>query len=226
VVGQILSQEGDFARFLFHLDSLLKNMPLEQKHGIRAENSQYLNYLLEIGVFGIEHIPATVVSTFPVLQLKFATDALIKQGESLNVLKQRVEELEAWFETARNELLQAKQPQETTDDAADEQPPEHFTAIPVLPAPEEIQHHNRKPFLRPNITKGDYKDWDHYLDVQFRLLREDFVAPLRHGIYQHCEGNPSKRISEVHIYNHVHVLGDWTIREKTQSIVLSDHNYQ
>jgi len=206
VVGQILSQEGDFAHFLFHLDGLLKNMPLEHRHGIRAENPQYLTYLLEIGVFGIEHIPATVVSTFPILQLKLATEALIKQGESLNVLKQKVEELEARFEATRNELVQAKQPQETTDDATDEQPPEHFTAIPVLPAPEEIQHHNRKPFLRPNITKGDYKDWDHYLDVQFRLLREDFVAPLRHGIYQHCEGNPGKRISEVRIYNHVHVL--------------------
>ena len=44
VVGQILSQEGDFARFLFHLDGLLKNMPLEWRHGIRAENPHVVEH--------------------------------------------------------------------------------------------------------------------------------------------------------------------------------------
>ena len=203
VVAQILSQEGDFAHFIFHLDVLLKKMPTEQRGGIRAENPQYLNYLLEIGCFAIEHAPATVVSTFPILQLNLAVEGLIKQGESLDSLKHKVEELAAQFEATRNEEIH---PQEATDSAIDEQPPEPFTTIAVLPAPEEIQYHDRKPFLRPNIIKGAYSNWDHYLDVQFRLLREDFVAPLRRGVYQHCEGNPGKRITEVRIYSHVHVL--------------------
>ena len=206
VVGQILSLEGDFAHFIFHLDVLLKGMPLEQRAGIRAENPRYLNYLLEIGCFAIQHIPTTVVSTFPILQLKLAVEGLIKQGESLDILKQKIEELETQFTATQNELMQKQQPQETTDSAIDEQPPEPFTTIQVLPTPEEIQYHDRKPFLRPNIIKGAYDNWDHYLDVQFRLLREDFVAPLRHGVHQHCEGNPGKRISEVRIYSDVHVL--------------------
>ena len=206
VVGQILSLEGDFAHFIFHLDILLKGMPLEQRGGIRAENPRYLNYLLEIGCFAIQHIPTTVVSTFPILQLKLAVEGLIKQGESLDILKQKIEELETQFTATQNELMQKQQPQETTDSAIDEQPPEPFTTIQVLPTPEEIQYHDRKPFLRPNIIKGAYDNWDHYLDVQFRLLREDFVSPLRHGVYQHCEGNPGKRISEVRIYSDVHVL--------------------
>ena len=206
VVGQILSLEGDFAHFIFHLDVLLKGMPLEQRGGIRAENPRYLNYLLEIGCFAIQHIPTTVVSTFPILQLKLAVEGLIKQGESLDILKQKIEELETQFTATQNELMQKQQPQETTDSAIDEQPPEPFTTIQVLPTPEEIQYHDRKPFLRPNIIKGAYDNWDHYLDVQFRLLREDFVAPLRHGVHQHCEGNPGKRISEVRIYSDVHVL--------------------
>ena len=203
VVAQILSQEGDFANFLFHSDQLLKMMSTEKRSAIKAENPQYLNYLLEIGCFAIEHIPTAVVRTFPILQLNLAVEDLIKQGESLDSLKQKVEKLVAQFEATRNELAQEP---ETTDSAIDEQPPELFTTIAVLPAPEEIQYHNRKPFLRPNVIKGAYDNWDHYLDVQFRLLREDFVAPLRHGVYQHCEGDPGKRISEVRIYSHVHVL--------------------
>jgi len=43
-------------------------------------------------------------------------------------------------------------------------------------------HSTEKPFLRENIVRGEYEDAEHYLDVQFRLLREDFIRPLRNGI--------------------------------------------
>lgn len=39
-------------------------------------------------------------------------------------------------------------------------------------------------FLRRNITNGAYNSVDHYLDVQFRLLREDFLQPLRDGVHE------------------------------------------
>ncbi|KAJ1372778.1 hypothetical protein KIN20_035026 [Parelaphostrongylus tenuis] len=38
------------------------------------------------------------------------------------------------------------------------------------------------PYLRRAIVKGHYDDAAHYLDVQFRLLREDLVSPLRCGL--------------------------------------------
>jgi len=34
-------------------------------------------------------------------------------------------------------------------------------------------------------AEGGYEDAEHYLDVQFRLLREDFIRPLRSGRF-HC----------------------------------------
>lgn len=37
-------------------------------------------------------------------------------------------------------------------------------------------------FLQQNITYGPYLSLNHYMDVQFRLLREDFMCPLREGI--------------------------------------------
>lgn len=37
-------------------------------------------------------------------------------------------------------------------------------------------------FLQENVVHGRYESLNHYLDVQFRLLREDFMHPLREGI--------------------------------------------
>ncbi|CAL8084828.1 unnamed protein product [Orchesella dallaii] len=51
----------------------------------------------------------------------------------------------------------------------------------IIPTLEELLQ-NKRPFLRPNKIKGAYYDAEHYLDVQFRLLREDFVQPLRRGM--------------------------------------------
>jgi len=60
-------------------------------------------------------------------------------------------------------------------------PPDDFREIPIVPSIEEI-HSGDAPFLRTNKRVGSYLDAHHYLDVHFRLLREDFVHPLRKGI--------------------------------------------
>lgn len=63
----------------------------------------------------------------------------------------------------------------------DDVPPEDIKDIKVIPSVEELRD-NPYVFLRPNKTSGAYRDSRHYLDVQFRLFREDFVQPLRNGI--------------------------------------------
>ncbi|CAG5128459.1 unnamed protein product [Candidula unifasciata] len=40
----------------------------------------------------------------------------------------------------------------------------------------------KKPFIRAAEIEGGYKNIQHYLDVQFRLMREDFIYPLRDAI--------------------------------------------
>ncbi|XP_064465519.1 NFX1-type zinc finger-containing protein 1-like [Ornithodoros turicata] len=56
-----------------------------------------------------------------------------------------------------------------------------FRTLPVVPASEELLA-RELPHLTPNRVRGSYNSTEHYLDVQFRLLREDFVRPLREGI--------------------------------------------
>ncbi|XP_074552411.1 NFX1-type zinc finger-containing protein 1 [Halichoeres trimaculatus] len=58
---------------------------------------------------------------------------------------------------------------------------EDFRTIPIYPTYEEL-HNDERPFLRPNLTSKRYTNTHVYLDTHFRLLREDFVRPLREGI--------------------------------------------
>lgn len=64
-----------------------------------------------------------------------------------------------------------------------EQKPKDIHQISVFPTLDDMRMSS--PDLRPNIVKGAYKDVEDYLDIQFRLFREDFVRPLREGIQEY-----------------------------------------
>ena len=56
----------------------------------------------------------------------------------------------------------------------------------ILPDVKELHmKHYISPHVKPNIDKGNYDNWERYLDIQFKLLREDFVAPLRRVILEY-----------------------------------------
>ncbi|XP_038069842.1 NFX1-type zinc finger-containing protein 1-like [Patiria miniata] len=97
-----------------------------------------------------------------------------------------------------------EQAQRTAKERASEKPPpNNFRDIPIFPESREIRQVT-KPFLRKNIIKGRYESVDHYLDVQFRLLREDFVAPLREGVTEFLS-DTSSRPQNIRIYNDVYI---------------------
>ncbi|XP_026819027.1 NFX1-type zinc finger-containing protein 1-like [Rhopalosiphum maidis] len=84
-------------------------------------------------------------------------------------------------------------------------PPENFRELTVYPNANDLEY--GEPFLRPNILKGAYQNVEHYLDVQFRLLREDFIAPLREGMQFYKESindqrqpQRRKKINNIRIY--------------------------
>ena len=90
-------------------------------------------------------------------------------------------------------------------------PPNNFRWLSVVPTQDDILHEGR-PFLRRNKIDGSYNDAEHYLDVQFRLLREDFVRPLREGIAQLLERMGSGRIGalqslqDIRVYSNVRLF--------------------
>ena len=87
-------------------------------------------------------------------------------------------------------------------------PPNDFREISVFPQKNDI-YLSDQPFIRANKDTGGYQNLEHYLDVQFRLLREDFVAPLRDGIMQYTEAQQSgenrPRNRDIRLYSDVHV---------------------
>lgn len=69
--------------------------------------------------------------------------------------------------------------------------PNNFRELTVYPTLFDLEL--SEPYLQPNILKGAYRNVEHYLDVHFRLLREDFFAPLREGIALFKEISNSKQ---------------------------------
>lgn len=93
----------------------------------------------------------------------------------------------------------------------EDEPDGDFREFPLFPTMEEVQSAN-PPLLRRNKVFGGYRNLEHYLDVQYRLLREDFVAPLRDGIKNYIEAihshgqNTNKKLNELRIYRDVQII--------------------
>lgn len=101
-----------------------------------------------------------------------------------------------------------------------EEPPDDFRLLSVYPSSAELKS-NTSIYLRPNIVKGSFGSVNKYLDIQFRLLREDFVAPLRQAISTLLTWDQmnSKKISNVKIYRDVKFLFPTSVNDKTGILV-------
>ncbi|XP_046388078.1 NFX1-type zinc finger-containing protein 1-like [Ischnura elegans] len=90
------------------------------------------------------------------------------------------------------------------------QPGINFRELSVIPLPQDLSL-KMKVDLCPAVIDGPYKSVEHYLDVQFNLMREDFIIPLREGImnfidHQSSKSNKYKRIENVRFYRGVRFL--------------------
>ncbi|CAB3987453.1 NFX1-type zinc finger-containing 1-like [Paramuricea clavata] len=108
------------------------------------------------------------------------------------------------LKSLRDEILQQKHsPTNTT--VVKNTPPDDYKSIPVFPRREDI-FSDKPPYLRKNIVRGQYNDVTHYLDVQFRLLREDYIAPIRDGVLE-VTGMHEDRSRSIRVYRNVNVVG-------------------
>lgn len=127
-------------------------------------------------------------------------------------------------ERAKQKLEAVRRQQQTFDDDDlaefdDDAPPDDIKDIEVIPSVDELRR-TAGTFLRPNKKSGSYKDSTHYLDVQFRLLREDFVQPLRKGIrtflkerHEYITGKKRMPLGEVRLYTEVKIVKIEKVRD-------------
>lgn len=98
-------------------------------------------------------------------------------------------------------------PETKASEIDNRKPPDDFRMLDIIPSMGDILS-DEKIFLRKNLVDqgATYTDADHYLDVHFRLLREDFLRPLRDGIKSYLLKSNEKN-SDVRIYENVFSLG-------------------
>ena len=145
-------------------------------------------------------------SAWPVLPIDDMVDALQYQPLLDSKLIDDTHQLKAQRDDVREQCKQAKK--EYIDSAVavsndwDNSQYRHFLILPTM---DEICSFV-SPQLRPSIIHGAYIGWEHYYDVQFRLLREDFLAPLRRGVSMFCSEQRLGRSTDVNIYRSMKIV--------------------
>jgi len=169
------------------ISCLLDRLQVSTVLNEQASQRRLIQSLITVFTRYLRHLPSSYAD-LPYTQLKQALDQSNIHGKD-NLQR----ELEA-FKQTRDDLIVAERQKHGKRYAnkAGQKPPNDFRDIPICPTNKEITSHQR-PFLRKNILKGRYEDAEHYLDVQFRLLREDFLEPLREGIHEIVQNVPRKQ---------------------------------
>ncbi|CAK1556451.1 unnamed protein product [Leptosia nina] len=96
--------------------------------------------------------------------------------------------------------------------------PNSFRNIPIFPTKQDLVSGTLVD-IRPNIVNGAYTSVEHYLDVQFKLLREDCYGPLREGISKYLD-NPTKRRHEnIRVFPKVRIISTYISGNKVGHLV-------
>ena len=182
--------------------------PMLVKHDVLNSICDMLKYLLD-------RIPAASSDNVtPVLAQLKALHATIHKGSNADAFGKYIAELEEQQTNVVRQIqggFMVKQVARHNDED-DAEPPDNFRQIPVTPTGHDLRG-DIEPFLRKNRISGSYRDVDQYLDIQFRLLREDYLMPLRQGIKELKRAGSKvaddRYIQDVRIYNDVQNMGFW-----------------
>ena len=175
-INRILATLKGSAFFNSKIPTLLDRLQESTALNSQISRQRFIEHLIEIFMKYLTHLPSSYAD-LPYTQLKAALDQSSVQNKE--ELQTRLDE----FKQARNDVIRAERQRHGKRfvSRAGEKPPNDFRDMPICPETKEITTQER-PFLRENISKGRYNNAEHYLDVQFRLLREDFLEPLKEGI--------------------------------------------
>ena len=157
-------------------ESILKN-----KDGVY--NIELITSVLRITCKIIELVPLEAGGIGKVRdKLELAIRLRVNNPELIQEFEERFQPLEAKALEKIKSIQKSNAKTFKNIDHADLEPPNDFTEMSIVPTFADIIT-DQKSFLRKNITNGAYKNVHHYLDVQFRLLREDYLSPLREGYF-------------------------------------------
>ncbi|XP_059169736.1 NFX1-type zinc finger-containing protein 1-like [Physella acuta] len=85
-------------------------------------------------------------------------------------------------------------------------PPDDIRDLSIFPTMKDMEK-DFQPFLRANKVRSAYRDKEHYFDVMFRLMREDFIQPLREGINRYRLQGSADLGDDMIFYENVQIVG-------------------
>jgi len=198
LLSQICSSK--YAGFHFNLAIAIRKMPSEKSQKERDENFKTLNWLVHIFTQLLTVCPQqSGKGLLPIADLQATAKLLEEQSPRYGELVGSVSQLVEFHNGVMKYVSERKSESTSVDDVL-----EDYRELPILPDLSEVSK-NAKPKLQENHIEGSYSSWHHYLDVQFRLLREDFISPLRQGITDYSHGDQRRSRQNIRVYQHVHV---------------------
>ena len=187
LLSQIVSSKC--STFYTELSVFVRNIPNEQAIKKRDENFETLTWIISIFHKMLSIVPQKCVM--------LPLNDLLATALQLQQMHPRYSDCV----TAATELVEMYR----AFDTAVVNKTYDYRTVPVLPKVVEITR-STKPNLQANIVEGSYQNWSHYLHVQFSLLREDFISPLRQGICDYRRGFEDRSRHSIRVYKHVHIL--------------------
>ena len=193
VIAEILSTER-CAQFHFHLNQAVRYSAFTVQ---QAEN------LCNVFHSMLNRFESLAWHCLPVDELYETVKRLTKAGSIYRALLVKAEEMCVKRDHIRSSHTEI-------DDERDDS---EYRIIPLLPEWKEIKEDKgTPPEVRPNKVDTPYKDWMEYYDIQFRLIREDFIAPLRRGVAAFLQGDKGNR--DVKTYSAAKIVSQVTTKLK------------
>ena len=169
--------------------------------------------LAEVFLEFMQRFGREIVHSIPVFQLEHTFTELKARRllQNTATLEKRVCQVKELYKKVTDEEFDSVCRKEEETEV---EPPRSFRKLSVFPQAADLSV-TYQPFLRVNVVGRRYRDLKHYLDVQFRLVRADFILPLREGIHQlrkdygglgRSGTHDSKETKDVYFYRDVTVL--------------------
>ena len=175
------------------------------------DNMKYIGNMISILNIFITKMP----STFDLAnQVLLTVEYICKVKDLPPNIKDTLDSQIADLQTGMRGIEKLRKENKITENYSEEdflKPPNDFLKTSILPSQDDLIR-EEKPFLRINKCRGRYQDLAHYLDVQFRLLRADFIIPLQNGIQAYLQRRDQLfhhrgRTEDIRLYVNTRVIG-------------------
>ena len=186
------------------LSSVIQELPVLSSKDPSTNHQPFINDLLTVFEHFSDSFPRSS-SDLPVDTLSSVIRRLEfeQKNQTLAKLTALISRRDELIAVRLSELKAARQGAAFT---AQGPPSKNFRELSVVPTAEDIKG-DRPAYLRPIKRQGRYPGTEEYLDIQFRLLKEDFTAPLREGIKEINKGlSRHERKFNMNVYRDVHIL--------------------